>query len=102
MANKSIEVPGNPGTPGVHLDENDTLTINYRTPAKFCIVSGNANDFDPPLPINVAGQPSSPWTGKAIVANATITWSHVGHDKECGSNPRGIAPGTIQIGTGMK
>jgi hypothetical protein len=100
MASYSIDIPG---TQGVVMQKGDTLTINYKTPAKFCISSGNASDFTPDLPVNVAGTSTNPWTGTANVTNATISYSSVGHDKSCGSgNPRGVGGGTIQIGTGTK
>jgi hypothetical protein len=100
MANYSIDIPGDTG---VSMQENDTLTITFKTPAKFCITSGNADDFDPPLPAGVAEPKDYEWSGTAVVANATITYSHVGHDGTCGSpNLKNVPPGTIQIGTGTK
>lgn len=100
MANYSIDIPG---STGVDMMTGDTLTITFKTPAKFCISAGNASDFNPALPIGVAEPKDYVWSGTATATNATITYSHVGHDKECGSpSPTATAPGTIKIGSGMK
>ena len=97
MASYEITIPGNPG---VEMQVGDSLTIKYRTPEKFCISSGNANAFNPPLPVGVAGSPSSPYTGTAI-STATIHYSSVGSGQNCGApNPRNVGPGTIKVGTG--
>ena len=100
MADQTIDIPGNPG---VQLYEGDTLTINFITPAKFCISSGNADWFSPALPIGVAEPKDYQYVGTVTVASGTITYSHVGHDRACGSpNPKDVPPGTIQIGSGME
>lgn len=100
MADYSINIPG---STGVDMIEGDTLTITFLTPAKFCITSGSADDFSPALPVGVAEPKDFQWTGTAIVSNATITYSHVGNDKQCGSpSPTATTPGTIKIGSGMK
>lgn len=99
MASYSIDIPGNTG---VDMMTGDTLTITFKTPAKFCISTGNANDFNPALPAGIAEPKDYVWTGTATATNATITYSHVGHDGTCGPSPTASTPGTIKIGTGMK
>lgn len=100
MASYSIDIPGNDG---VDMVTGDSLTIKFKTPAKFCIVSGNADDFNPALPVGIAEPKDYSWTGTATATNATITYSHVGKDDQCGSpSPKDTVPGTIKIGSGMK
>ena len=100
MANYSIDIPGDTN---VSMQENDTLTITFKSPAKFCISAGNPNDFNPALPVGVAEPKDYVWTGTAIVPVGTITFSHVGHDKTCGSGGlKDAPPRTIQIGTGTE
>ena len=100
MANQTIYIPG---SQGVELNQNDTLTIIFRSPAKFCISQGDPNCFNPPLPVGVAEPKDYQYVGTAVCANATIKYSSVGHDQNCGTpNPREVPPGTIQIGTGTK
>lgn len=100
MMNYPINIPGNSG---VDMQEGDTLTITFITPAKFCITSGNANDFSPALPAGIAEPQGFVWTGTAIVPNATITYSHVGHDGTCpAARITDSTPGTIKIGSGSR
>ncbi len=98
MACYEIDIPG---SKGVDMVTGDTLKIKFKSPAKFCITSGNASDFNPALPVGVAEPKDYEWNGTATATNATITYSHVGHDQPCGS-PAAGAPGTIKIGSGMK
>ena len=100
MASYSINIPG---STGVNMQKGDTLTITFITPARFCITSGSANDFNPALPVGIAEPKDYVWSGTATATNATISYSSVGHDKQCGSpNPKQTTPGTIVIGSGMK
>src|SRR5258708_11112922 len=90
-----------PGSTGVTMVKGDTLTITFISPAKFCISTGSASDFNPALPVGIAEPKDYVWTGTATATTATISYSSVGHDKQCGSpNPRENAPGTIIIGSG--
>ena len=100
MANQVIDIP--PGDKGVQLYIGDTLTINFKSAARFCIVKGNADCFNPPLPANQPKSKGDSYVGTVTCDNATITYNHVGHDKECGSGRREVPPGTIQIGSGIK
>jgi hypothetical protein len=98
MADYTIEIPGNPN--GVEMQIGDRLIILYRTPAKFCVSSGNANAFNPPLPVGVARQQNGAWEGIAT-SMTTIHFSSVGNGQNCGApNPRNVGPGTIKVGTG--
>jgi hypothetical protein len=100
MTNYPISIPG---SSGVDMQQGDTLTITFLTPAKFCISSGSANDFSPPLPVGIAEPHGYVYNGTAIVPNATIRYSHVGHGGTCGSAKlTETTPGTIKIGTGTK
>ena len=100
MADVYITIPGDPG---VQVNLNDTLYITYNTPAKFCISEGNPDWFNPPLPVGVAEPQGHVYSGTVLVAAGTVKYSHVGHDKSCGSpNPKNVPPGTIQIGTGIQ
>ncbi|MGA7241551.1 MAG: hypothetical protein WBX19_00135, partial [Terracidiphilus sp.] len=95
-----IDIPGNTG---VDMQIGDTLTIHYVSRRRFCVTAGNSGDFNPDLPSGAIGEKDSSWTGTAQVSNATITYSHVEWDKQCGSpNPQNTTPGTIKIGDGMK
>lgn len=100
MASYSINIPG---SQGVDMMPGDTLTITFISAAKFCITSGNASDFNPALPVGIAEPQNYVWSGVATATNATVTYSHVGHNQPCGSpNPRQTTPGTIKIGSGTK
>ena len=100
MASYNINIPG---SQGVDMMTGDTLTITFTSPAKFCITGGNASDFNPALPVGIAEPKDYVWTGTATATNATVTYSHVGHDKPCGSaSPTATTPGTIKIGSGTK
>jgi hypothetical protein len=100
MATYNINIPGDTG---VDMNEGDTLTITFISAAKFCISSGNASDFNPSLPVGTPESQGYVWSGVAQVPNATIHYSHVGHNGTCGApNPRNTIPGTIQIGTTPK
>src|SRR5262249_47527009 len=103
MASHSIEIPGNAN---VTMVEGDTLTITFKSPAKFCIVSGNADDFDGddgPLPVGIAEAKDYVWSGQAVVPSGTVTYTHVGHDGSCSSaGLTNVPPGTIQIGIGVE
>lgn len=95
--NYEITIPGNTG---VEMQVGDTLTINYRGSDKFCITSGNANAFNPALPVGTAGSSSSPYQGTAQSAT-TIHYSSVASGKNCGDpDIRNVGPGTIKVGTG--
>lgn len=98
MAGYCITIPG---SNGVSMQTGDTLTITFLTPAKFCITSGSASDFTPALPVGVAEPKHYVWTGTATATNATINYSSVGHDQQCGANPKDTPPGSIIIGSGM-
>jgi hypothetical protein len=104
MANYSINIPptGNPAP--VQMQIGDTLTINFVSAGKFCVESGNANAFNPPLPSGVP-ESQGPWPsaqgGATASAVTTILYSHAGHDKPCGtSRPTAGISGTIKVGTG--
>src|SRR4051812_38319210 len=104
MADYTVDIPGDKN---IVMNIGDTLRIHFKSPAKFCIESGNANAFNPPLPVNTAEQ-AGWWPGAApaapatATANSTISYCHVGNDKQCGpcKNPTGGLPGTIKIGSG--
>jgi|SRR3954451_6557302 hypothetical protein len=97
MASYEITIPGNPG---LEMQVGDTLTIHYRTAGKFCISSGNQNAFNPALPVGVAGQPNTPYTGTAI-SMTTIHYSSVNSNQNCGApGLKDVGPGTIKVGTG--
>jgi hypothetical protein len=89
-----------PGVKDVALEQNDELTITFKSQAKFCISTGSANDFDPPLPVDIQQQQGYVWTGKAIVPNATITYTHETSSSQ--GLVGGTGPHTIQIGDGVK
>jgi len=99
MASYSITIPGHSS---VEMQDGDSLTITFHGNDKFCINSGNANDFSPALPVGQQQSNGSSWTGTAVVANATVTYSHVPNGSQCGAGPGPTAgvPGTIKIGTG--
>lgn len=98
MKKKEIDIPGDPN---VQLYKGDQLTIKYKTPAKFCIISGDPKWFKPPLPVGIAEPQSHQYSGKVQVDNGTIEYSHVGHDEQCTRAKRLRSPtGTIKIGTG--
>jgi hypothetical protein len=108
MADYIIEIPGNKDQP---MKIGDTLRINFKTPAKFCINPGDPADaFNPPLPVGCA-EDAGWWPGPDVkeaakaVKDATITYCHVGHDKPCEpckKTPPLTGPGTIKIGSGRK
>jgi len=100
MANQTIDIP--PGDKGVQLYKGDTLTLNFKNAARFCIKQGNADCFTPPLPVNQPKSSGDQYVGTVTCENATIKYTHVGGDKECGSGRREVPPGTIQIGSGIK
>ena len=96
-----LNIPG--ADPGIQMNEGDYLQITFVTPAKFCISEGQADYFNPQLPVGVAENQGTVWTGQASVPLGTIKYSHVAHNGNCGSpNPRNVPPGTIQIGTTPK
>ena len=100
MASYCIDIPG---STGVDMITGDTLTITFKSAAKFCVISGSPNDFNPALPSGVAEPKDHVWTGTATATNATITYSHVGHNDQCvGGSPTQTTPGTIKIGSGAK
>ena len=107
MADYIIEIPGHNN---VTMNIGDTLRIEFKNSAKFCIdAGGNAAAFNPSLPVGVLEQ-AGWWPGPNVaqaataIANATITYCHVGHDKQCGTCPKSIEtpPGTIKVGSGVK
>jgi hypothetical protein len=91
---------GIPGHEDVTMQEGDELTINFHGNDQFCISGGSASDFSPALPVGQQQQTGNSWTGKAVVTNATIQYSHVPNGNQCGSSPAAGVPGTIKIGTG--
>jgi hypothetical protein len=97
MADQTIDIPGDPG---VQLYQGDKLTINFKSPAKFCVTQGDPNCFDPPLPVGVAEPKDHKYVGKVVCVNATILYTHVSHDGNC-SGKKEVPPGTIKIGTGI-
>lgn len=97
-----------PGDKNVTMNVGDTLRINFKNSAKFCIdAGGNAEAFEPCLPVGTLEQ-AGWWPGQNVsqaataVSATTITYCHVGSDKQCQpcKNPTGGPPGTIKIGTG--
>ena len=105
MADYTLDIPGDKH---LTMQIGDTLRIDFKSPAKFCIESGNANAFNPPLPVNTpepAGLwPAPPAPPATAIANTTITYCHVSNDKQCGpcKSPTGGLPGTIKVGSGTK
>src|SRR3569833_1082537 len=106
MADYTLEIPGDKS---ITMNIGDTLKINFKNPAKFCIDSGgNAEAFNPCLP---DGELKTGWwpgpdqseTATAL-SNTTVTYCHVGSDKQCQpcKSPTGGPPGTIKVGTGTK
>ena len=100
MASYSISIPGHSN---VNMQDGDSLTITFHGNDQFCISSGSASDFSPALPVGQQQQNGNSWTGRAVVANATVQYSHVPNGTQCGSGrPTAGVPGTIKIGTGTK
>ena len=100
MANHEIDIP--PGDKGVQLYQGDTLTIKFKSSARFCITQGNADCFSPPLPVNQAKSNGDSYVGTVTCQDATILYTHVAGNKDCGSGKGQVPPGTIQIGSGIK
>ena len=106
MANYSIDIPGNTN---VNLNIGDGLQINYKSAAKLCVESGNVNAFNPALPSGTPEPKDTVWPSATTYAiaqsNTTISYSHCGNDKNCGSahgGPTAGVAGTIKVGSGAK
>jgi hypothetical protein len=101
--NYTIHIPGNTN---VNMQIGDTLTINYSEAGKFCVELGNADCFDPPLPVDKEHGKGVQWPsqngGAEAICDTTISYTHCGKGVNCGDKPTGDPPGTIKVGTGQK
>lgn len=92
---KDINIPGNPNVTVVVGQE---LRIHWASACSFCITSGSANDFNPPLPDGESNSPPYFWTGTAS-ATGTIEFDT---PAQCRKKPTaGGGGGTIQIDSNM-
>ena len=105
MGHFCIEIPGDAN---VNMNIGDGLQIDFKSAAKLCVDSGNPNAFTPALPSGAPQTKGTVWPSATswAIANiaTTITYTHCGNDKNCGSShkPTGGVSGTIKVGSGAK
>jgi hypothetical protein len=83
------------------MNVDDNLVLAFDSNYRFCVTSGNANDFNPPLPSGQDFNAGDIWPTNGNVAVAqtsgTIGWDHQNQGTNCGSSLRQIGGHSIII-----
>jgi hypothetical protein len=76
----------------VSMTWGDNLKIAFCSPYKFCVTSGNAGAFEPPLPTGKTFKAGDVWPKDGVVSVAkkvmphskvTVTWTHMNEGEDC-------------------